>query len=150
MMWESWTLFDSVDLSPCATFHRRFAASQCVPSRGTSWRGSGHVSVGDEIFILHTNTVTGHQTNRRNYDPQHWKLECAGEGLKGPWEEGVVGPWGEKIWEWVVLGVCDRTVVRFFLSLHRDRRVVVVREREEPPAQRVSLGGSLLRCIYHL
>ena len=28
--------------------------------------------------------------------------ECAGEGLKGPWEEGVVGPWGEKIWEWVV------------------------------------------------
>ena len=37
--------------------------------------------------------------------------ECAGEGLKGPWGEGVVGPWGEKIWEWLVLGVCDRTVV---------------------------------------
>ena len=48
--------------------------------------------------------------------------ECAGEGLKGPWEEGVVGPcsmqapWGEKIWEGVVLGGAEHTVVRVLLK----------------------------------
>ena len=45
--------------------------------------------------------------------------ECAGEGLKGPWGEGVVGPCsmgGEKIWEWVVLGGAEHTVVRVLLK----------------------------------
>ena len=58
--------------------------------------------------------------------------ECAGEVLKGPWGEGVVGPWGEKIWEWLVLGVCDRTIVRgFFKFAPRSQS----RAREEPPRE---------------
>ena len=34
----------------------------------------------------------------------------------------MVGPWGENIWEWLVLGVCDRTVVWFFLSLQKQHQ----------------------------
>ena len=63
--------------------------------------------------------------------------ECAGEGLKGPWEEGVVGPWGEKIWEWVV---CKRTVVRFFFRLLRDR-CKLKKRKAEPGAGRAFLEG---------